>query len=314
MSTATFSDPIFRDETAAREALEAIRWPNGPACPHCGACENIAKITTKSARPGLHYCNGCKGQFTVTVGTVFERSKIPLHKWWLATFLLCSSKKGISSHQLHRTLGVTYKTAWFMTHRIREAMRSGTLAPFGSGGGAVEVDETFIGNDRTKKPKGEKKGRGYHHKHKVLALVDRKAGQVRSMVVDNVNAKTLAPIVRENLAKEARLMTDEASYYTLVGREFAEHGVVRHNIGQYGRGDIHTNTIEGVFSIFKRGMKGVYQHCAKEHLHRYLAEFDFRYNNRAALEVDDNQRTINALAGIEGKRLTYRRPDEAQAG
>jgi transposase-like protein len=311
MAAATFSDPIFSDETAAREALEAIRWPNGPVCVHCGVCENIAKIATKSARPGLYYCNACKGQFTVTVGTVFEKSKIPLHKWWLATFLLCSSKKGMSSHQLHRTLGVTYKTAWFMTHRIREAMRTGSLAPMGSGGGAVEVDETFIGNDRTRKAKGDKKGRGYHHKHKVLALVDRDAGKVQSMVVDEVNIKTLAPIVRANLAKEARLMTDEAGYYIKVGREFAEHGVVRHKAGEYGRGDIHTNTIEGVFSIFKRGMKGVYQHCAKEHLHRYLAEFDFRYNNRAALEVDDTQRTINALAGIEGKRLTYRGPYQA---
>jgi transposase-like protein len=311
MAAATFSDPIFSDETAAREALEAIRWPNGPVCVHCGVCENIAKIATKSARPGLYYCNACKGQFTVTVGTVFEKSKIPLHKWWLATFLLCSSKKGMSSHQLHRTLGVTYKTAWFMTHRIREAMRTGSLAPMGSGGGAVEVDETFIGNDRTRKAKGDKKGRGYHHKHKVLALVDRDAGKVQSMVVDEVNIKTLAPIVRANLAKEARLMTDEAGYYIKVGREFAEHGVVRHKAGEYGRGDIHTNTIEGVFSIFKRGMKGVYQHCAKEHLHRYLAEFDFRYNNRAALEVDDTQRTINALAGIGGKRLTYRGPYQA---
>ena len=197
-----------------------------------------------------------------------------------------------------------------MTHRIREAMRSGELAPFGAGGDAVEIDETFIGHDRTKMPKGAKKERGYHHKDKILSPVDRESGRARSMVVDDVSATTTAPIVRENLAKEARIMTDEASYYTLVGREFAEHGVVRHGIGEYGRGDVYTNTIEGDFSIFKRDMKGIYQHCGKDHSHRYLAKFDFHYNNRIALSVDDNDRTVATLKGIEGKRLTYRRHDQ----
>ncbi len=316
--TAALDNPIFTDVEKAREALEAVRWPNGPVCPHCGSVERIAKVegTKKSHRPGLYYCNACQGQFTVTVGTIFEDSKVPLTKWWQAVYLLSSSKKGISSHQLHRMLGVSYKTAWFMTHRIREAMRTGELAPMGGAGGAVEVDETFIGNDRTIKPKGEKKGRGYHHKHKVLALVDRDTKQVRSMVVNDLSAKTLRPILRENIAKEARVMTDEAGQYQKLGTDFAEHGFTPHGIGEYVSLEdrtIHTNTIEGYFSIFKRGMKGVYQHCAKKHLHRYLAEFDFRYNNRSALGCEDTECAHRAMAGIEGKRLTYRRSDEAHA-
>lgn len=296
----------FHNEEAAYAKLESIVWPNGPVCPHCGATDRIYGLKGKTARPGLRKCGHCRKQFTVKVGTVFESSHVPLFKWLQATYLMCASKKGISAHQLHRTLEVTYKTAWFMEHRLREAMRSGDLTPFGSGGGAVEVDETFIGNDRSIKPKGEKKGRGYAHKHKVLALVDRDTGQARSMVVDDLKAETLAPIVRENLKREARLMTDEASYYTKVGSEFAEHGVVHHGRGEYGRGETHTNTIEGYFSIFKRGMKGIYQHCGKQHLHRYLAEFDFRYNNRIKRGLDDRMRTKQALKGIVGKRLTYR--------
>jgi len=306
------SKPYFHNEEAAFEHLEKAIWPNGPVCPHCGGTERIGKIKpnlSKRVRMGLHKCGQCKGQFTVKVGTVFEHGRIPLHKMLQAVYLLCCSKKGISAHQLHRVLEVQYKTAWFLAHRIREAMASGALNPFGADGGFVEVDETFIGHDRTIKPKGEKKGRGYHHKHKVLTLVDRAAGTACSLVVDDLKVSTLAPIVRENLAREARLMTDEASYYTLVGREFADHQIVRHNMGEYGRGEFHTNTIEGFFSIFKRGMKGVYQHCAKKHLHRYLAEFDFRYNNRVALGVGDQERAGKALLGIVGKRLTYRRPN-----
>lgn len=308
------SQPYFHDEAAAFAKLESIVWPDGPICPKCGATDRIGALKNVKdkkgrVRLGLKKCYHCRSQFTVRVGTVFESSHVPLHLWLQAAYLMCSSKKGISSNQLHRTLGVTLKTAWFMSHRLREAMRSGDLTPFGSNGGAVEVDETFIGNDRTVKPKGEKRGRGYHHKHKVLALVDRATGRARSMVVDDLKASTLAPIVRENLSREARLMTDEAAYYTLVGREFAEHGIVRHNLGEYGRGDVHTNTIEGYFSIFKRGMKGTYQHCSKKHLHRYLAEFDFRYNERSALGVGDTQRTTVALRGIMGKRLTYRSTD-----
>jgi transposase-like protein len=214
----------------------------------------------------------------------------------------------MSSNQLHRSLGITLKSAWFMSHRIREAMRGGALAPFGENGGFVEVDETYIGRDQTIKPKGEKRGRGFHHKNKVLSLVDRNSGQARSFVVDDVKASTLVPIIRENLSREARLVTDEALQYRIVGREFASHDYVRHMHKEYVNKDrplIHTNTIEGFFSVFKRGMKGVYQHCRHNHLHRYLAEFDFRYNNRVALGVDDQQRANRLLAGVKGKRLTY---------
>ena len=300
--------PYFHDQVAAYEKLESILWVDGPVCPHCGGLEKAYKIKAnpeKRVRHGLWKCGHCRKQFTVTIGTVFEASGVPLSKWLQAVFLIASSKKGISANQLHRTLEVTLKTAWFMGHRIREAMRQGALAPFGVDGGTVEVDETFIGHDQTIKPKHQKKGRGYAHKHKVLALVDRNTGQARSMVIDDLKTSTIGPLVGQNISREARLMTDEAAQYKAIGKHFAEHGVVNHNRGEYGRGEIHTNTIEGYFSIFKRGMKGVYQHCAKKHLHRYLAEFDFRYNQRTALGVDDQERAERALRGIVGKRLTY---------
>ena len=219
------SQAYFHNEEAAYAFIEARVWAHGPVCPHCGVIGRAGKLGGASTRIGVYKCYDCRKPFTVKVGTIFESSHIALRLWLQAIFLIASSKKGISSNQLHRTLGITLKSAWFMSHRIREAMRSGEFAPFGADGGAVEVDETFIGNDRTIKPKGEKKGRGYHHKNKVLSLVDRTTGQVRSMVVDQVNAAELAPIVRANVAREARLMTDEASYYTLVGREFSEHGI-----------------------------------------------------------------------------------------
>lgn len=298
------TDPIFTDEAAARDYLERTRWPDGVVCPHCDGREKVRKLEGKAHRAGLYQCGDCRQQFTVTVGTVFERSKVPLNKWLLATHLLASSKKGMSAHQLHRSLGVTYKTAWFMFHRIREAMRNDDDSPLGSDGGAVEADETFIGREPGKPVK-----RAYHHKMKVLSLVDRASGRVRSMVINDLKAKTIAPILRENIAKEARLMTDEASYYTKVGAEFAEHGVVIHGAGEYVRGDAHTNTLEGYFSIFKRGMRGVYQHCGKQHLHRYVAEFEFRYNNRIANGVGDKERAAIALKAAEGRRLTYRRFD-----
>ena len=303
------TDPIFTDKDAAREYLEASRWADGVFCPHCGGTEKNRKLEGKSHRPGLYQCGDCRQQFTVTVGTVFERSKVPLNKWLLATFLMASSKKGMSAHQLHRTLGVTYKTAWFMFHRIREAMRNDDPVSFGSGGGAVEVDETFIGRDKSKKPKGEKKGRGYHHKYKILALVDRESGKARSIVVDDLKQSTLVPILCDNMSKEAVVYTDEAGQYVNLKKDFATHDFVRHAAGEYGRGDIHTNTIEGYFSVFKRGMKGVYQHCGRQHLHRYAAEFEFRYNNRIANGVNDTMRADAILKGAEGKRLTYRRPD-----
>src|SRR5882672_10583492 len=304
MSKSILSQPHFHNEEAAYEFVEARIWPKGPVCPHCGGVERNGKMGGKSTRIGTYKCYDCRKPFTVKIGTIFEASHIPLRLWLQAIFLIASSKKGVSSNQLHRTLGITLKSAWFMSHRIREAMRSGNFAPFGSGGGVVEIDETFIGRDKTIKPGGVKKGRGFAHKNKVLSLVDRKSGRSRSIVVDDVKASTLAPIIRENVAREAKLMTDENYAYTLVGREFAGHGIVHHKRGEYvSRADdtLHTNTIEGFFSIFKRGMKGVYQHCAHNHLNRYLAEFDFRYNNRIALGVDDQQRAETLLKGVKGK-------------
>lgn len=296
------SKPYFHDEKAAFEKVEGLLWPDGPVCPHCGGVDRIYDL--QKTRIGLRKCGYCRKQFTVRVGTVFESSHVPLHKWLQAMYLLCSSKKGISSNQLHRTLEVTLKTAWFMAHRIREAMREGALEPMGRDGGFVEVDETFIGHDKAIKPKGDKRGRGAAHKYKVLTLVDR-SGETRSIVVSDLKASTLVPILRDQIDREARVITDEAGQYVYLGRDFAEHHIVRHNRGEYGRGDIHTNTIEGYFSIFKRGMKGVYQHCGRKHLPRYLAEFDFRYNNRVASGVEDHNRVNLAVCGAVGKRLTY---------
>lgn len=295
------SAPHFHNEEEAYAYVEARIWPNGAVCPHCGGVERISKMKGASTRIGAYKCYKCRKPFTVKVGTIFEASHVPLRLWLQAMFLMASSKKGISSNQLHRILGVTLKTAWFMSHRIREAMRSGDLAPAGGGGGVVEADETYIGREPGKPVK-----RAFHHKMKVLTLVGRSTGRARSMVVDNIRPATVAPIVMENMAREALLMTDEAGHYLHVGREFAQHGVVSHGIGEYVVGDVHTNTIEGYFSIFKRGMKGVYQHCAKKHLHRYLAEFDFRYCERAALGVNETARACKMLVGVTGKRLTYR--------
>ena len=270
--------------------------------------DRIGRVSGKSARPGLYYCGGCKRQFTVTVGTIFERSKVPLSKWWLAVHLLAASKKGMSSHQLMRMLDVTYQTAWFITHRIREAMRSGSFAaPMGGAGAVVEVDETFIGQK-----KDVPKRRGYAHKHAVLTLVERGKGS-RSFHVDGTKAEDVMPIIRANVAKETKIMTDEAGQYANVKKDFAEHEFVRHGAGEYVRDDVHTNTVEGFYSVFKRGMKGVYQHCSEKHLHRYVAEFDFRYSNRVKLGVDDTERAAKIIRATAGKRLMYRRPDEARS-
>ena len=295
----------LHDEAAAYKWVEARVWPEGPVCPHCGGFDRIGKLEGKSTRPGVYKCYQCRKPFTVKIGTVFEASHIKLHLWLQAMFLIASSKKGISSNQLHRTLGVTLKTAWFMSHRIREAMRSGDLTPFGSNGGAVEVDETYIGK---RKGFGNPKG-GHAHKMAVLALVDRDTGKSRMFYVEGGSGKLIQPIVLDNLAREARLMTAEATMYRSIGREFAEHSAVKHCRKEYVRGDVTTNTVEGAFSIFKRGMKGVYQHCAEKHLHRYLAEFEFRYSNREANGFNDGERSIAALRGIIGKRLTYSWPN-----
>ncbi len=299
------SAPYFHDEADAFKELEANLWPHGPVCPRCGGMDRITAV--KGGRMGLRRCGPCKRQFTVTVGTVFESSHVPLHHWLQAVYLLCSSKKGISSHQLMRILDVQYKTAWFMTHRIREAMASGKLPPIGGEGAVVEIDETFIGQ-KADMPKQ----RGYAHKHAVMTLVER-GGPARSFHVDGTSAADLLPIIKANVAPDTYVMTDEAGQYAHLNKHFTGHEFVTHGKGEYVRVDVHTNTLESFYSVFKRGMKGVYQHCAEKHLHRYVAEFDFRYNNRVRLGVDDGERAARAVRGAMGKRLMYRRIDETIA-
>ena len=314
------SSPHFHDEAKAFAFLESVVWAGGVSCPHCGIVggrvydlsgvrgSKSVKNPAGAIRHGLKKCGECRKQFTVKVGTVFEHARMPLHKMLQAVHLIVSSKTGISAHQLSRVLEVQYKSAWFLAHRIREAMRSGDLSvPFGSGGGAVEVDETYIG---LKKDAPHMRG-GWGHKHTVLALVDRESGQSRWFHIDSAKFSNIQPIVLDNISREARLMTDEARVYKPVGKQFAEHGTTLHGGHVYvdpTDRTIHTNTVEGAFSIFKRGMKGVYQHCAEHHLHRYLAEFEFRYNHRQANGVDDRGRAREALRGITGKRLTYEGP------
>ena len=309
------SRPEFHSEEAAFAHLERLIWAGMPVCPHCGGVDRITKVKANPAkriRIGLNRCGQCKGQFTAKVGTVFEHMRLPLHKAMQAVYLMTSSKKGISAHQLHRVLEITYKSAWFLAHRIREAMREGRVGQFGGDGGIVEVDETFIGRLKS----GEKKA-AYHHKMKVLALVDRKTGKARTMVIEGTTASHLMPIIAANVAREATIMTDEHWGYRPVRDHFAGHGTTSHGKGVYvdpANPQNHSNTVEGYFSIFKRGMKGIYQHCGEQHLHRYLAEFEFRYNNRIALGCNDADRSKAALRGIVGKRLTYARPDSiAQA-
>jgi len=293
----------FHDEDAAFAYVEARVWPEGPVCPHCGGVERISKMQGKSTRKGLYKCYQCRKPFTVRMGTIFESSHVPLHIWLQAMYLIVGSKKGISANQLHRTLGVTLKTAWFMAHRIREAMRSGDLLPMGGEGGVVEADETYIGN----RPEVEKPRGGWTHKVPVLSLVHRESGEARSFVIDKACVESIVPIVERNVHRETYILTDEATHYKRSGFRdaFLGHGRVSHSAGEYVRGRIHTNTIEGYFSIFKRGMRGVYQWCAEKHLHRYLAEFDFRYSNREALDCNDAERADRLLRGIVGKRLTY---------
>jgi transposase-like protein len=300
------SKPYFHDEAAAFCHLEGVLWPRGPVCPHCGSISGKHYDLGKT-RVGLHKCSDCRKQFTVKVGTVFESAHIPLHKALQAVYLMCASKKGVSAHQVHRILGVTYKTAWFLCHRIREALRDGSLAPMGGAGSIVEVDETFIG----RKPGVEARPGWVKHKHAVLTLVER-GGSARSFHVDEVTKAELLPIVHANLDRESHVMTDEAARYAQLADDFAKHDSVDHHRGEYGYTDratgvkVNTNSIEGYYSIFKREMKGVYQHCGEKHLHRYLAEFDFRYSNRSALGVEDQERALRALAGVVGKRLTYK--------
>lgn len=308
------SRPYFHDEAAAFEHVEGMLWPQGPVCHHCGSMEKHYALKggrTKASKKnpngveihGLYKCSDCRKKFTVRMGSIFEESHLPLHKWLQAIHLMCSSKKGISAHQMHRVLEVTYKTAWFLCHRIREAMRSDDFTPMGGAGKTVEADETYFGN-----LKGVPVSKGTAHKNIVLTLVER-GGIARSFHVDTTAVARVVPIVNANIAKESRFMTDEARHYVGVGKTFADHGSVEHGAGEYAKaGGINTNTVEGFYSIFKRGMKGVYQHCAEHHLHRYLAEFDFRYSNRSAMGIEDNVRSLIALKGAKGKRLTYRQP------
>lgn len=305
----------FHDEAAAIAHLENIIWPKGPVCPHCGGVEKIYCLKGKHDRPGLKKCGQCRMTFTVKVGTVYESSHVPLTKWLQATYFLCASKKGCSAHQLHRMIGVTYKTAWFMAHRIREGMAPhGGLPPIGGEDKTVEADETYFGGLEKNKHKADRFRTGARtmDKERVFALVER-GGKVRSHHVQHVNSETLGQIMREQLDASTHLMTDEAFHYKLIGKMYKKHEVVKHSIEEYVRGGVHTNTIEGYFSIFKRGMKGVYQHCSANHLKRYLAEFDFRYNEREKLGSCDEFRTFVALQGIVGKRLTYRRTGKETA-
>lgn len=314
--------PRFTDVDAAREHLESLRWPDGPYCPHCGSL-NATRLPPQKRRPtkahpggtvrkGVIQCNDCRQQYTVTVGTVFERSKIALNKWVLATFLLCSSKRGMSGHQLARMLGVTQKTAWFMSHRIREAMRpTGGEPPLGGEGKTVEADETFIGGKQKNKHKSKRaKTRlgGNWGKQTVFTLVERD-GSVRSTHVQSVTAANLRPILIEQVDKATTLCTDDAGQYRHMNRDFT-HEVVNHGKDEYVRGPFHTNTVEGYFSILKRGVTGTYYHLSEAHLHRYCTEFDFRYNTR---KDNDFERSEKALKGITGKRLTYRRTGQVAA-
>ena len=311
--TSALSAPHFHNEEAAYAYVEARIWPNGAVCPHCGGVDRVGKLAGKSTRIGTWKCYQCRKPFTVKIGTIFEASHVAMNVWLQAMYLIAGSKKGISSNQLHRTLGVTLKTAWFMSHRIREAMRSNDTALFGRDGGFVEADETFIGRRKgVAKPAG-----GYEHKMKVLALVDRATGRTRMMHVEKVTVAHLTPILKANIAREANLLTDDAGQYRHMHRHFASHATTPHMKGVYVDRDnpsIHTNTVEGSFSIFKRGMRGIYQHCGEQHLHRYLAEFEFRYNNRQANGFNDADRAHEMLMGVVGRRLTYRAANAGAAG
>ena len=310
------TDPIFTDENAARAHFERIRWPDGRAvCPHCGVVGENTRVMGKSHRPGLIQCNACQKPFTVTVGSVMESSHVPLHKWALGFHLMASSKKGISAHQLMRNLGLgSYRTAWFMAHRIREAMFEPDPEPFGGKDVHVEVDETFIGTPDSTfvNGKGWQMKRGTATKRKVVTLVER-GGRAKSIKVDELDIKTIRKVLFNNIVLDSTLNTDEAQHYKNPGKEFAKHNRVNHSEGEYVRGDATTNTVEGFFGIFKRGMRGVYHHCGEQHLQAYLNEFDFRYSNRSGLGVDDTERARRAIKGAEGKRLTYQQPRKARA-
>lgn len=302
MSKSVLTADHFHDEAAALAYVEGRLWPNGPSCPHCGNADTakIGALKGASTRPGVRKCYACRKPFSVKVGTIFESSHVPLHLWLQAIHLICSSKKGMSSNQLHRILGITLKSAWFLSHRIRHAMKRTGGDPLGGAGKHVEADETYIG---LKKGRPIKQGTG--HKRVVFSLMER-GGEVRSFHVERTTVADIKPIIDRHADKASHLNTDEGKHFVKLGREFASHDVVKHKAGEYVRGTASTNNLEGYYSIFKRGMRGVYQHCGERHLHRYLAEFDFRYNARTALGVDDAMRADKALKSVVGKRLTYK--------
>lgn len=320
MAEYLFNEPRYNNAEAAREHLESVRWPNGPVCPHCGAVDRISKLNGKAHRAGVYDCGHCRDQFTVTVGTVFERSKISLDKWLLAASLMAASKKGISSKQIERMLGVTYKTAWFMTHRLREAMKhSGGV--FGTNGGTIEADATYVGGKEKNRHRSKRnpKNIGGIGKECVFSLVER-GGGVRSFHIPSVNVANLKPIIEAQInAGKIHLMTDGERPLRALKPMFASHETVNHEAGEYVRGDVHSNTVEGFFAILKRGIVGTFHHVSAKHLQRYVTEFDFRYNHRETkVKVtgkwvkaghSDAERTTALLKGISGKRLTYRRID-----
>lgn len=311
------SDKHFHNEKAAYEFVEKKLWADGRVCPHCGTIDNSKKLEGKSTRIGVYKCRDCRKPFTVKVGTIFESSHIKLHIWLQAIFLVSSSKKGISSNQLSRVLGITLKSAWFLSHRIREAMKDNGFSPLGGEGMIVEADETYFGKKsgatpetRTSgQPFSKRKGDARIQKRAIVSLVER-GGKVKSFHVDRADKATVASIVVNNVAKESHLHTDESRLYTGADAHVAEHHSTNHGSGEYVRGNVHSNSVEGFFGIFKRGMKGVYQHCGENHLHRYLSEFDFRYNNREKLGYNDQDRATALLKGVVGKRLTYQRTAE----
>jgi transposase-like protein len=321
MATDLTRDPIFHDEDAARAHLEKLRWPHGVTCTHCGALDGVTRLQGQSHRPGLFQCNHCRGHFTVTIGTVMERSHISLAKWVLGFHLMAASKKGMSSKQLERMLGVTYKTAWFMSHRIREAMSDPSPIQLGGEGKIVEADEAYHGKKETPTPpSSQRQGRPYltkggakkAEKRTIIGLVER-GGEARAIhLKGRVTAENVRDVLVRHASRKSRLHTDESKLYVATGGEFTKHETVNHAAKEYARGDVTTNSAEGFFGIFKRGMTGVYQHCGEQHFQRYLNEFSFRYNNRIKLGVDDKQRAVIAVRGAFGKRLTYRGPRSSE--